>query len=481
MPLRMSLEDTIQKSAEALIHLRQADDTLVQSLFAELVESAKRERSSLLVEARRAFEAEAAKKLEAERAKADQALREKLAAVRAEAGKARAAELEAAHAQADQALQEGLAVVRAEAEQTRASELQAARAKADQALQEKLAAVRAEAGKARAAELQAARAKADQVLQEKLTAVRAEAEQTRAAELQAARAKADQVQEGLAAAGEKAFERLLASVGALDQAASLGHVLDLLADGAAGEAPRVAVLVVQGTRVCGWRFVGFPKIRDALSVDLAVDESGLIGRAIREGRACSGPAGPGAPAGSLPAFAASPDHRATQAVPVRVGGRVTAVVYADEAPESSERLPTSWASAIQILARHAGHCLEVLTALRVSKFADSGQLALTEPPQVAAAERPPVAAAERPPVDDTEDAARRYARLLLSEIKLYNETAVTAGREQKDLFERLRPEIERARGLYEARVSPSLRARNLYFEQELVRTLADGDPNLLGG
>ena len=421
MPLRMSLEDTIQKSAEALIHLRQADDTLVQSLFAELVESAKRERSSLLVEARRAFEAEATKKLQAERAKADQAL------------------------------------------------------------QEKLAAVRAEAGKARAAELQAARAKADQVLQEKLTAVRAEADQTCAAELQAARAKADQVQEGLAAAGEKAFQRLLASVGALDQAASLGQVLDVLADRAAGEAPRVAVLVVQGTRVCGWRFMGFPNIRDALSVDLAVDESGLIGRAIREGRACSGPVGPGAPAGSLPAFAASPDHRATQAVPVRVGGRVTAVVYADEAAQSSERLPTSWASAIQILARHAGHCLEVLTALRVSKFADSGQLTLTEPPPVAAAERPPVAAAERPPVDDTEDAARRYARLLLSEIKLYNETAVTAGREQKDLFERLRPEIERARSLYEARVSPSLRARNLYFEQELVRTLADGDPNLLGG
>ena len=268
-------------------------------------------------------------------------------------------------------------------------------------------------------------------------------------------------------------------MGALDQAASLGQVLDVLADRAAGEAPRVAVLVVQGTRACGWRFVGFPNIRDALSVDLAVDESGLIGRAIREGRACSGPVGPGAPAGSLPAFAASPDHRATQAVPVRVGGRVTAVVYADEAAESSERLPTSWASAIQILARHAGHCLEVLTALRVSKFADSGQLALTERPPVAAAERPPVAAAERPPdaaaerppvaaaerppVDDTEDAARRYARLLLSEIKLYNETAVTAGREQKDLFERLRPEIERARGLYEARVSPSLRGAEPVF------------------
>ena len=389
MPLSMSLEDAIQKSAEALIQrLRQADDDLVQRLFAELVESAKSERSSLLIEARRAFEAEATKKFEAERAKL--------------------------------------------------------RAEADQALQEKLAAVRAEAGKARAAELQAARAKADQALQEGLTEIL-----------------------------EKALQRLLASAGALDEATSLGQVLDTLADRAAGEAPRVAVLVVQGTRVCGWRFIGFPNIRDASSVELAVDESGLIGRAIREGRACSGPVGAGTPAGSLPLFAASPEHRATQAVPVRVGGRVMAVVYADEAAQSSERLPTNWESAIQILARHAGHCLEVLTALHVSQFTDSGQLTLTEPP--------PVAAAERPPVDDTEDAARRYARLLLSEIKLYNESAVTAGREQHDLFERLRPEIERARSLYEARVSPSLRARNLYFEQELVRTLADGNPNLLGG
>ena len=385
----MSLEDTIQKSAEVLLQrLRQADDTLIQSLFAELVESAKRESSSLLDEARRTVEAEAARKWEAERTK-----------------------------------------LRAEAEQTRAAELQAARATADQALKEGLAAARVEASQARTTEMREAR--------------------------------------------EKEFQRLLASMGALDQATSLGQVLDMLADRAAGEAPRVAVLVVQGIRVCGWRFVGFPNVRDAHSVDLAVDESGLIGRAIREGRACSGPVGPGAPAGSLPAFAASPEHRTTQAVPVRVGGRVTAVVYADEAAQSSERLPTSWASAIQILARHAGHCLEVLTALRVSQFTDSGQLTLTEPP--------PVAVAERQPVDDTEDAARRYARLLLSEIKLYNETAVTVGREQQDLFERLRPEIESARSLYEARVSPSLRARNLYFEQELVRTLADGDPNLLGG
>jgi hypothetical protein len=68
----------------------------------------------------------------------------------------------------------------------------------------------------------------------------------------------------------------------------------------------------------------------------------------------------------------------------------------------------------------------------------------------------------------------------VSEIKLYNENAVRLGREKRDLLERLRPEIDRARRLYEDRVSPSVGARGLYFQQELVQTLADGDAALLG-
>jgi ElaB/YqjD/DUF883 family membrane-anchored ribosome-binding protein len=79
-----------------------------------------------------------------------------------------------------------------------------------------------------------------------------------------------------------------------------------------------------------------------------------------------------------------------------------------------------------------------------------------------------------------EESARRYARLLVSEIKLYNEGAVRAGRQQRDLLHRLRDEIERAKRLYQERVPPAVGARDQYFHQELVQTLADGDPSLLG-
>ena len=76
--------------------------------------------------------------------------------------------------------------------------------------------------------------------------------------------------------------------------------------------------------------------------------------------------------------------------------------------------------------------------------------------------------------------ARRYARLLISEIKMYNEPLVRAGREHRDLSRRLSSEIERARQLYEARVPATLANRAQHFHEELVRTLADGDSTLLG-
>jgi len=76
--------------------------------------------------------------------------------------------------------------------------------------------------------------------------------------------------------------------------------------------------------------------------------------------------------------------------------------------------------------------------------------------------------------------ARRFARLLVSEIKLYNEQKVSEGRNQGDIYERLREDIDRSRQMYEKRVAPPVAARHDYFHQELVNTLAEGDPAKLG-
>jgi hypothetical protein len=76
--------------------------------------------------------------------------------------------------------------------------------------------------------------------------------------------------------------------------------------------------------------------------------------------------------------------------------------------------------------------------------------------------------------------ARKFARLLVSEIKLYNEQKVQAGRRDKNLYSLLRDDIDKSREMYEKRVSPSVAGQVDYFYDELVRLLADNQVSALG-
>ncbi len=76
--------------------------------------------------------------------------------------------------------------------------------------------------------------------------------------------------------------------------------------------------------------------------------------------------------------------------------------------------------------------------------------------------------------------ARRLARLLVTEIKLYNEEQVDQGRRGGDVYRRLQEDIDRSRQIFEDRIDSQIRAENDYFKEALVRILAGGDENLLG-
>jgi len=76
--------------------------------------------------------------------------------------------------------------------------------------------------------------------------------------------------------------------------------------------------------------------------------------------------------------------------------------------------------------------------------------------------------------------AKRFARLLVSEIKLYNEHHVAEGRENQDLYLRLKRDIDRSREMYEKRVSLNVSRKIDYFHDEIIRILGDNDPSTLG-
>lgn len=281
--------------------------------------------------------------------------------------------------------------------------------------------------------------------------------------------------EGFASAAALAHARrvrLLDACAALDRATSLSAVLETLADSAAHEAPRVAVLIVRGDRLDGWRLVDFGSVADA-PFDLAVSEGGVIADAVRTDTASTPRAGLAAPA-----FAALPEGRHAVAVPLCLAGHVVAVVYADEGAvdEGEVEGDIEWGASLEVIARHAARCLETITALETARFvADQAGWPVRSPSR-----QGPFTAAESRAEADEEQAARRYARLLVSEIRLYHELAIAEGRRARDLLSRLGGEIARAQALYEQRVPDAVRRSTDFFRAELVRTLADGDAELLG-
>jgi hypothetical protein len=214
------------------------------------------------------------------------------------------------------------------------------------------------------------------------------------------------------------------------------------------------------------------------------------------------------------------------AFPVKVRGKIAGIFYADLEEELSDHPDIP--NLLFLACRAAGFAIDLLPgkpkqAAPPAKEAAPAvaSVSVTPPPTVitqpVAAVAAPVAEAvvetveapvveeveEEPPVVEEQgeptvmmrapavleiteedqklhDDAKRFARLLVSEIKLYNEAQVSAGREHRDLYERLRDDIERSRRMYMERVPSHIHSSTNYFYEELVRTLANGDPTLLG-
>ena len=408
-------------------------------------------------------------------------LAEARAAAKADIDRAVADEVERARAEVEDAAVAKIAEARADALKAADARVAAAVADAQKAADARVESAVAGERTAAAARVTEARDEAQKSAEAALALVRSEAE----ASVELARARAATEAEAAAAstvtsavAGERQHqlfcsERLLGVIRTLDQASSLTEVLATLAEGAAAEAPRVAVLTLHGERLRGWRFLGFSP--EPARVDLELAEAGVIGRAVHAGEAAVvEPAAPGHAGPAGPAFAALPPDRSGIALPLVVGGATVAVLYADDATEAEQTKPASWPETIEILGRHAAARLENLTAVRTAQA-----FGMSPRPRESAGGTPR-AAAGTPGAPDEDEGARRYARLLVSEIKLYNESAVRLGRQKRDLGERLRTEISRARHLYEDRVPPAVRRRRDYFDEELVQTLAGGDAALLG-
>jgi hypothetical protein len=343
---------------------------------------------------------------------------------------------------------------------------------------------------------------------------------------------------GMAAAavsGDGGSANLLKAISAIQSGTTQREILRALLDNTVRYSGRGALFVVKAGAATGWQGRGFTQDGDDTIKDFALNvTTGVPEQAMRSRMPFSG-----ATRDIDPEFVSkfgAPANDQLLVLPLLLKEKVAALVYADGGVEGGGKLD---AAAVELLVLATSAWLEVASlrkqALKEEKEESAeaaGEKAETVPPpavhaapdhsdpfaahapkHVAPAPEPvaappveveqPVAVAQSEPVVSAaaaaapapatdafanlspEDAdvhrkAHRFARLLVDEIKLYNQVKVTEGRKHKDLYDRLKEDIEKSRGTYQKRYGNTAAGGADYFSQELVRSLAEDDTSIMG-
>jgi hypothetical protein len=156
--------------------------------------------------------------------------------------------------------------------------------------------------------------------------------------------------------------RVVAAVRRLDDATTLRAILDALAEGAAGDASRVAVLVVDGETLRTHRHYGFPP--GVAPGDLPLEASRTLVTAVRLRQGVSVGAADEIDSHS-PAFMRVRTGHAGLVLPVVVERAVVALVWV-EGPDRTGAEPGApvWSDEVEVLVRHGSARLETVTSQR---------------------------------------------------------------------------------------------------------------------
>jgi len=352
-----------------------------------------------------------------------------------------------------------------------------------------------------------------QVLDHQLPKLQAELVKRVLAELPASAAEA-------APPGESSTASLLQAVASIHAGTTQKEILRALLDAGSASAARVALFVVKAGTAAGWQGRGFGDDDDAVK-DCPLDITAGPAAHAYQNRVAT----PGNIAeidGRFVERFGGPGNEQILILPLVLKDKVAALLYSDGGADG--RLD---AVSLELLVKATSAWLEVASLRKqaqkevgeagerpaaaapvqtVSSFADpfaahvprhiAPRPAEAEPAAevvelparaavASAAASAPAQATDPLAAMSAEDAdthrkAQRFARLLVDEIKLYNQAKVAEGRRNKDLYDRLKDDVEKSRSTYQKRYGSTVAASSDYFQKEVIRSLAEDDVSVMG-
>ncbi|HYG99235.1 MAG TPA: hypothetical protein VD837_08885 [Terriglobales bacterium] len=333
---------------------------------------------------------------------------------------------------------------------------------------------------------------------------------------------------------------LKSAIAAIETGTQQTEILTAMVDGAAVFAARTALFVLRGTTAVGWQARGF-KDNEAIKV-LSIDAStGLASTALEHRSTVTGSAATFD--GRLNSGLGVSPSASCAVMPLIVRDRVAALLFAEGAAAGQQQIdlpaieilvraaglwieltalrkaagvtvspvrPPTQAAAGVPAGNGAAACGRTTAShLDTTTSENTPQIApRTTAPEVSVASRvdsvrtiteqapnsnsmgtpsssdpghamPPVAVSNLEN-DEIHKKARRFAKLLVDEIVLYNRDKVAEGRSNRDLYDRLKEDIDKSRATFDRRYAGTPVAPRDYFTEALISGLAQQNADLLG-
>lgn len=291
------------------------------------------------------------------------------------------------------------------------------------------------------------------------------------------------------------------AVARIQAGATQKEILRALLDNTVLYSGRAALFVVKNGTATGWQGTAFSN-NDAIK-DFVLDMNSGPAARVMQSRSAENGSASDFDQNFTSKFGSPADGKLTL-LPLLLKDKISALIYADGGSQAG----ALDAAALDVLVRATGAWLEVVSQRKQAQkdgppepemhaappandpFAAHAPLhsAKAQPESepaiamsAAAASGGAHAASSLNPEDaEVHRKAQRFARLLMDEIKLYNQAKVSEGRKHKDLYDRLQEDIEKSRATYQKRYGNTTAASGDYFNQELIRSLAEDDVSLLG-
>lgn len=250
------------------------------------------------------------------------------------------------------------------------------------------------------------------------------------------------------------------------------EVFKVLLEGSRMAAPRAALFLLRQGRIKGWGCVGYgTEAARRLREHSSPADAGWLAEVAASEQPVSE-----AESVSADLDFGQPPAAEVMGMTISVVSKPIAIIVIERSSDEEPWMP----SLISLLVRIAQLRLDLDLVRRKLKGGDQPQpQPEAEPEPVAAAAGP----ADGMPIDPQDEqrmeAARRYARLLATDIRLYNEEAVVLGRKHGDLIDRLSIHLDRGKKTFLSRHGDLGPTGLQILHEAYVQVLAAGNDSLL--